>query len=275
MTSMDYLPLAVAEREGYFKEVGVDIKLQPFFSANERDAAFQSGNVDGVVIDYTGAILQKSGGIPLKLVSKCDAPFYIVASKNSGINTVEDIKNKQVAISQNTVIDYCVDMALASVGLTDKDIKKVEINKIPLRYEMIVSNKTDATGLPNPFALMAEKEGGKIIISNDSLKFAITGIMFKEDAIATKSESIKKMYIAYNKGVDYLKSHTITDIADILKKGLRFPEDIIPSTQLPNYTHATAPSEADIQQVADWLVGRKLISSDFDKKTLIADQLLP
>ncbi len=119
----------------------------------------------------------------MKLVSKCDAPFYIIAAKESGINDLSGLKGKQVAVSQNTVIDYCVDMALKSVNLTEKDIRKVEINKIPIRYEMLVNNKTDATGLPNPLALRAEKEGCKILTSNDDLKFAITGIMFKEEAI--------------------------------------------------------------------------------------------
>ncbi|MFV0467332.1 MAG: ABC transporter substrate-binding protein [Dysgonomonas sp.] len=274
MSSMDYLPLAVAEREGYFKAEGLDLKIQPFFAANDRDAAFQSGNVDGVVIDYTGAILQKAGGVDLKLVSKCDAPFYIVAGKNSGINSLAELKGKQVAVSQNTVIDYCVDMALKSVNLTSGDIKKIEINKIPLRFEMLVNNKVDATGLPNPFALMAQAEGGKILVGNDSLKFSITGIMFKQEAIDKKSESIKKMYIAYNKGVDYIKSHTVNDIADILKKDLRFPDAIIAHTSLPDYTHAKAPSDIDIQMVSRWLANRGLIKAGFDQSSLVDRQIL-
>lgn len=274
MPSMDYLPLVVAQREGYFEQEGIDITLQTFFSANERDAAFQSGNVDGVVIDYTGAVLQRSGGLALKLVSKCDAPFYIVSSKNSGINNVADLKGKQVAVSQNTVIDYCIDMALKSANMNSDDIKKIEINKIPIRYEMLVNNKIDATGLPNPFALMAENEGGKILIGNDSLKFAITGIMFKEESINTKQESIRKMYRAYNKGVDYLKSHTVTDIADILKKDLRFPDAVLSKVVIPEYTHATVPSDADIQQVVDWLAERGLVKPDFNKSDLIERNII-
>ncbi|NDW09568.1 ABC transporter substrate-binding protein [Dysgonomonas sp. 520] len=274
MSSMDYLPLAIAEREGYFKEEGIDVKIEKFYSANERDAAFQSGNIDGTVIDYTGAVLQKAGGIPLKLVSKCDAPFYIVASKESGINDLSGLRGKQVAVSQNTVIDYCVDMALKSVGLTGKDIKKVEINKIPVRYEMLVNNKIDATGLPNPIALKAENEGGKILVSNDSLKFAITGIMFKEEALTDKAESIKKMYKAYNKGVDYILAHNVNDYADILKKDLGFTDDILPRLQMPVYTKAVMPSDQDIQSVVDWLVDRGLVKPDFDKSLLIDNQIL-
>lgn len=272
MSSMDYLPLAVAQREGYFEKDGLNIKIQKFYSANERDAAFQSGNVDGVVIDYTGAVLQKAGGIDLKLTSKCDAPFYVVA--NNSIDSLPQLKSKKVAVSQNTVIDYCVDMALKSVGLTASDIDKVEINKIPLRFEMLQNNKIDATGLPNPFALMAEKEGSKIISSNAKLGLSITGIIFSGKAIESKSDMISKMYSAYNQGVDYLKTHPIEDVKDILIKDLGFREDIIANTILPDYTKAAMPTDKDIQSVIDWLSERKLIDASFDKNPLLDNQFI-
>lgn len=272
MSSMDYLPLAVAQREGYFEKEGLNIKIQKFYSANERDAAFQSGNVDGVVIDYTGAVLQKAGGIDLKLTSKCDAPFYVVA--NNSIDSLPQLKSKKVAVSQNTVIDYCVDMALKSVGLTASDIDKVEINKIPLRFEMLQNNKIDATGLPNPFALMAEKEGSKIISSNAKLGLSITGIIFSGKAIESKSDMISKMYSAYNQGVDYLKTHPIEDVKDILIKDLGFREDIIANTILPDYTKAAMPTDKDIQSVIDWLSERKLIDASFDKNPLLDNQFI-
>lgn len=274
MSSMDYLPLAVAQREGYFEKVGLDIKLQKFYSANDRDAAFQSGNIDGSIIDYTGAILQKSGGIDLKLTSKCDAPFYIVAGNQSNINTLVDLKGKQIAVSRNTVIDFITDMALKSVGLTDTDVKKVEINKIPVRFEMLRNNKVDATGLPNPFALMAENAGDKILTSNNDLGFSITGIVFHQKVISEKSVLITKMYEAYNMGVDYLKSHSPEDVKDILIKELGFTEDIILKTQLPEYTHAQLSNDSDISATIDWLRNKELIKSDFNLTSFIDNQFI-
>lgn len=269
MSSMDYLPLAVAQREGYFEKVGLDITLHKFYSANDRDAAFQSENIDGCIIDYTGAILQKAGGIDLKLTSKCDAPFYIVAGNKSNINTLADLKGKQIAVSKNTVIDFITDMALKSAGLNESDVKKVEINKIPVRFEMLRNNKIDATGLPNPFALMAQSAGDKVLTSNDSLGFSITGIAFHQKAMNEKSELITKMYEAYNMGVDYLKSHSPEDIKSILIKELGFTEDIISKTQLPDYTHAELPADNDIRATTDWLTTKGLIKPDFDQSSLL------
>lgn len=274
MASMDYLPLAVAQREGYFDKIGLNIKLHKFYSANERDAAFQSKSVDGCVIDYTGAILQKSGGVDLRLVSRCDAPFFIVVNKNSQIASLLDLKGKKVAISQNTVIDFVVDMALNNVGLTAKDIEKAEVNKIPLRFELLKNGKIDATGLPNPFALMLKNEGYPILTSNSELGFDITGIMFHSSVINDKQEEVKKLYQAYNMGVDYLKSHVVADIKDILVKDLSFPEGIADQVELPNYTHAQAPKIEDLKMTTKWLFDRGLVDPDFDFKSLLDSSVL-
>lgn len=269
MSSMDYLPLAVAQREGYFGKEGLNIKIQKFYSANERDAALQSENIDGCVIDFTGAVLQKAGGIDLLLTSKCDAPFYIVAGANTNINTLADLKGKNIAVSQNTVIDFIVDMALKSAGLSKDDIQKSEVNKIPVRFELLRNNKIDATGLPNPFALMAQSEGDKILTSNDDLGFAITGIVFHKKALDSKDELVRKMYQAYNMGVDYIKNNPIDSISGILVKEFAFPETIAKNVQIPDYTHAVMPSENDIQTATAWLQDKKLVKPEFDYKTLL------
>lgn len=275
MSSMDYLPLAVAQREGYFQTHGVEVKIQKFMSANERDVAFQSETVDGGITDYTSAALLSAGGFDMKLTSKCQAPFYIVSSAGSDINDLSGLKGKKVAVSQNTVIDFCVDMALESVGLTPKDVEKVEINKIPTRFEMLRNNKIDATGLPNPFALIAKNDGGKLLVSIDSLGYTITGIVFSQKAIQNKSDAIKKMYAAYNDGVNYLNTHTVADIQDILIKDLMFPENIAGQVTLPEYTKAQPVRTDDkgILRVIKWLGDNNTIESSFKAENLINDQL--
>lgn len=75
MASIDYLPIAVAQAKGYFEKEGLTLNLQKFFSPNERDAALQSGALDGCVIDYTGAVIQSKGQKPLVLTSQFDGVF--------------------------------------------------------------------------------------------------------------------------------------------------------------------------------------------------------
>lgn len=282
MSSMDYLPLAVAQREGYFAELGINVKIQKFLSANERDIALQSGAVDGVVTDYTSAALVQAGGFDLTITSKCQAPFYIVAGKESGVNDLSGLKGKKIAVSQNTVIDFCVDVALASVELSPDSVEKVEINKIPLRLEMLRNNKIDATGLPDPLGIIAQNEGCKALVTMDSLGYTVTGMVFTKKAIENKSETIKKLYKAYNKGVEYLdnqhkqKIHPVENIKDILIKDMGFPEGLVYQARIPQYTKAQAPTatDRDIQEVVKWLKGRKLVPDTFDIGAMINASLV-
>lgn len=274
MPSMDYLPLAVAEREGYFDKLGIKVDIRKFNSVSERDAAFQSGNVDGTVIDYTGAALRRAGGLKLKLVSACDAPFYIVASKDSGIKNIAGLKGKKIAITYNTVIDYFVDKALASSGLSSADVERVDIGMVPLRYEMLRNNKIDAAGLPNPLALKAVVEGETFICSSVDLGLSITGIIFSEKSLEAKNDLIKKMYEAYNMGVEYILSHSVEEIKDILIKDMSFTEALIAHVELPVYTKARTPSDEDMEEVINWLKQRGLLEDSFDGALLVDKSII-
>jgi NitT/TauT family transport system substrate-binding protein len=267
MSSMDYVPLAVAREKGFFDKHNVKVDIQKFYSANDRDAAFQSGNIDGTVIDYTGAILQRAGGIDLKLTSACNATFCLLTA-NDQIRQISDLQGKKVGVSRNTVIDFCIEMALQSTQLFPADIDKQEINKIPIRFEMMLNGQSDATALPDPFITIATAKGARSIVCMDDLGYAVTGIMFKTASIEQKFQEIKAFYQAYNEAVEYIKTHPVEDIRKILTEDIGFPEPLVNSVQLPAYTPAQLPQAKDIQAVVNWLQGKELISAGFSTDNL-------
>lgn len=275
MPSMDYLPLAVADKLGYFDAQGIRMELRTFYSANERDAALLSGNIDGAVTDFTGAVLLRAGGAPIRLTSRCDAPFYIVASKISGITELSGLKGAKVAVSRNTVIDYCMDMAARAARLKPEDLNKAEINKIPLRFEMLNSGQIDVTGLPDPMAIKAVEAGGRFLASNASLGFGITGIVFTEQTIQDKRNAVEKLYQAYDRGAAYIRVNnsmaglTHPPLKDILTTDMGFPPELLHSYTLPEYSPAELPAEEDINKVAAWLRERGLLTVPFPASDLL------
>ena len=275
MSSMDYLPLAIAQSKGYFTENGVDVAIQKFYSPNERDAALQSGNLDGTIIDYTGGAIQHSGGISLRFTSQCDGTFELIAGKESGIHSLADLKGKKIAVSRNTVIDFCTDLAVERAGLSPQDIEKPEINKIPLRLEMIRNAKIDASMLPDPFATLAKSDGNRSIISMADLGVRVTGMVFLQKAIDEKPDAIKKFYKAYNRAVEYIQSKPIEDFQSVLTEELGFPPHLVSEIVLPNYTAAKLPQETDLLLVEKWLKERGLVTSDFDIRTTVAAGFIP
>ena len=275
MSSMDYLPLAVAMEKGFFEEEGVSVTIHKFYSANERDAAFQSGNLDGTILDYTGAAIQRAGGINLKLTSQCDGSFVMIAGKESGVNSIADLKGKKLAVSRNTIIDFCTDLVLQEANIPLESVDKVEINKIPLRFEMLRNGKIDATMLPDPFATIALQDGNRNIQDIAEMDVHVTGIAFHDSVIDQKKEALQKFYRAYNQAVEYINSHPVEDFHNILITELGVPVDIVPKIKLPQYTLAQLPQEKDLQRVEQWLKAKNLVSADFDINTLIETGLIP
>lgn len=275
MSSMDYLPLAVAQENGFFEQEGVNVTIHKFYSANERDAAFQSGNLDGTILDYTGAAIQRAGGINLKMTSQCDGSFVLVAGKESGVVSIQDLKDKRLAVSRNTVIDFCTDLVLQQANIAEKDVDKVEINKIPLRLEMLRNGKIDATMLPDPFATIALEGGNKNVIDINELDLRVTGIAFHDEVIAEKEEGLKSFYRAYNSAIALIKSQPLSAFESLLTTEIGFPAEFVGKVQLPNYTMAQLPQPKDLERVEQWLKAKNLVPSDFDINTLIATSLIP
>lgn len=269
MSSMDYLPFVIAEKQGMYDSLGLDVKIIKFFSANERDAAFQSGNIDGTVIDYTGAALQQANGIPLKIVMKNDGFFHLITGKEKQINTLKELKGKNIAVSRNTVIEYSTDQILAKAGIPVGDINKPEINKIPLRLEMLQSGQIDASIFPDPFAAIAIQNGHHSLITTQDLGISVTGTVFTEKALNEKRREIEVLIKGYNQAVEYINRTAPTEWAEVLVKDAGVPEALVEKVVLPHYEKAALPSGKDIQYTLEWLKSKKLIPESYQGTLLI------
>lgn len=276
MSSMDYLPLAVAQEEGYFTDEGVTVVLQKFFSANDRDAAIQGKQLDGTILDYTGGAIQRAGGVPLRFVSQCDGTFELIAGTHTGVTELgEQLEGKNFATARNTVIDFCTDMVIQKEGIDLSKVTKSEINKIPLRLEMLKNKQIDLTVLPDPFASIARSEGHSSLVSLSELGYHVTGIAFTEEAITEKEQAIRAFYKAYNRAISDLLKRPVAEFAEILSKEVGFPEALAPQVQLPEYHLAQAPQTKDLEAVGTWLKERGLIPENFEMESIVDSSLLP
>lgn len=269
MSSMDYLPYVIAEKQGIYDSLGLDLSIVKFFSANDRDAAFQSGNIDGTVIDYTGAALQQANGIPLAIVMENDGYFHFIAGRSSNITDIKQLKGKNIAVSRNTVIEYSTDQVLAKAGLSPDAVNKPEINKIPLRLEMLQNGQIDASIFPDPFATMAMRNGHNSLITTKDLGISVTGTIFSKKALTDKRREIEVLIRGYNLGVEYIKKHPQSEWKDILVQDAGVPEIMTGDILLPQYKEAKLPSPKDLQSTLVWLKSKQLIPASYQGENLV------
>lgn len=272
MSSMDFVPFALALEQGYYDSIGLKVEVVPFFSANERDVALQSGQIDATVTDYTGAVLQVSGGIKAKMLMSLDGIFTWVGRRNG----MRDYKDASFAVSNKTVIDYITDALVEETIPEILPIRKVEVNKIPLRLEMLRKGEIDATVLPDPFTTMAELESDIYTIANtQEIGRCVTCILVLDEYAQKNSDALNKLVEGYNWAVDNLTKIPRTTIDEVINTYAGAPELIAPLISLPPYRKATAPVEKDVQSAIDWLNRQEALTRPIQAKELIGTWLSP
>ena len=273
MPDTDSVPFIIAQEKGYFKEEGLEVNLQQYKSAMDRDSALQSGNLDGAVSDILAVAFAKSGGFDVKVTSFTDGSYKLIASKDSGIQDVKGLAGKDVSVSRNTIIEYVTDQILAKENMDGDSINKVIIPQIPTRLEMLQNGKLAAATLPEPMASIAVHNGCKYVTGADELGINPGVIMFTAKATDSKKAEIQAMYRAYNKAVAYLNQADRSEYIDLVIEKGGFPPAAKDALKLPKYHEAALPKEGDVMDCLSWLKSKNLISESYSYKDLVLDLL--
>ena len=271
MGSIDAVPLVIAQQNGYFEEEGIDLDLQIFKAAKDRDAALQAGQLDGVLCDETAISIYQNSGIDMKITGTTNGSWTLVAGKDSGITSLSDLKGKKVGISKNTMIEYLADDIALSNGLEVSDIEKVAIPAMPARLEALKNNQIDAAILPAPFNDTAVADGGVEItkIYNKDIMISVTA--FLQEVIDKDANAIKGFYNAYNKAIEFINSNDISEYEDIIISTVGYSEDMRGNIVLPEFKTNYLPAEENVQNVLDWSKEKGLLTKDITAKDVMSD----
>ncbi len=273
MPDTDSLPFIIAKEKGYFAEEGIEVNIQQYKSAMDRDSALQSGNLDGAVSDMLAVAFAKAGGFDVKVTSFTDGSYKLIASKDAGINNVKALAGKDVAVSRNTIIEYVTDQILAKEGMDSESINKVIIPQIPTRLEMLQNGKLAAATLPEPMASIAVSNGCTYVTGSDELGINPGVIMFTAKTVDNKTAEIAAMYRAYNKAVDYLNNTSRDEYIDLVVEKGGFPPAAKEALKLPEYHKAALPKESDVTDCIKWLNNKGLVKEHFSYHDIVVDLL--
>ncbi len=269
--SVELIPIILADEKGYFEKEGIDVNIQSFKSAKDRDAAFQSGNLDGIICDEVAICLYQNADYDVKITGATDGNFMLIANADSGIKSINEMSGKSVAISEKTCIEYTLDTLLEKNSLEPNSIQKAMVPAIPTRLEMLRTNKVDAALLPEPFSTLAVKDGGILLGSANDAGIYTSVTAFTEESINNESAEIKAFFKAYNQAVEYINSTPISEYEDTIIKTVGYPADMKGKIELPKFRKNVLPKETDIKSVIDWASKNNLIRKELNPKDLMSN----
>ncbi len=146
------------------KEFAKDnIKIRWVMSAGSNKALefLNAGSLDFGSTAGAAALIAKVNGNPLKSVYVFSRPEWtaLVTQKDSAIKTVADLKGQRVAVTRGTDPHIFLVRALATAGLTEKDVKLVLLQHADGRTALERGDVVAWAGL-DPMMAASEVESG-------------------------------------------------------------------------------------------------------------------
>ncbi len=275
MPTMDGFPFIVAQKLGIYDSLGLKVNFVQFNSPYDRDVAFLTGKIDGTITDYPSIALLQVHHPGVSVIMATQGYFCLITNRQNPINQFDELKEKNIAISRGTVIDYATDLLCEKYGIKSGEINKPEIAQIPLRLNMLQYGQIEATFLPDPSATIAMKNGNKSLISTRELNIHLTGTAFTETALKEKREEITALIKGYNLGVKHIQACSPKELNLLLTEAAGIPDNIANLILLPSYTPAKRPDEQDIRQTIKWLRNKNKIPDNYQGENLVDTTFLP
>lgn len=278
---IDALPLFVALEQGYFADEGLNVELIPVSSAPERDSLMQANQVDAILNEIVSTIFynKTESNITtvrfLRVATEEYPLFRILAAKDSGIVTIDDLKGVEIGISEGTVIQYSTDRILQNAGLTKDEIVGVAVPKIPDRIALLASGELLAANLPDPAASAAIMQGAVVIIDDTTIpEISHSVLSFDAEMLSENPNTVKAFLRALELAVADINADKEQWFDLMIENGL-LPPPLVGKYSIPDFPTASVPSEEQFEDAVNWALDLGFISESVDYSGSVSDDYLP
>lgn len=243
MPAVDTAPMFVAQAEGYFAELGLEVSFELFTSGQDRQSALQTGRIDGAMTDLVAVAVNVAGGFDLKATMLTDGVFPVLAHRDA-----VDRDRVSIGVMEVSVTNFLVDQWLAA----DYELEKTFITAVPARLEAVLSGQLDMGIFPEPIASVGELRGLEKLMFEPVDGFSPDVMAFTGTARSEKAREIAAFHAAYDRAVTLIRDDPDRAREAIVSNIPNVPPEIRELIDLPTYHPARLPNDAAVQRIIDW-----------------------
>lgn len=198
-------------KNGSFEEEGVEVELIEFADGPTIIAAMESGSIDVGYIGPGAHVLPIQGRADIFAFSQLGNADEVIGNVEKGVSSIEDLKGKTIAVAGGTSSETILKLTLKEAGLTEDDVKLVDMDASAIVTAMI-SGSIDAaaTWSPNTNAIKGEMGDNAVMLSNNaryaeefpSIASWVTNPGYSEENPGTLEKFTKGLYKAMDYGVE-------------------------------------------------------------------------
>ena len=289
--NIDHAPAMIAREKGYYKKElgdGVKVEYKTFPDGGAFMTALKTGEIDAGLVGPGPVMNNFTNGADVKIIAGASSGgTAIVASKKSGVNSVEDFNGKTfITPGVGCTHDVQMETFLQDFGISSARIggtlKHVTGN--PAQYAaMFESGKVDIAAVPEPWASQLVKEAGaKIIVDSKKISFGTTLpntiLVSSGKKIKADKDIVQKIVDAQNEAIAFIKDNpdeakniTIKSIKESTKQEL---DKAIVDGAWENIRFTTDVNKEVIQDFANSSVELKFLKEKPDFASLIDSQFI-
>ncbi|MCY0111239.1 ABC transporter substrate-binding protein [Pseudomonas monsensis] len=271
--------------EKAFADQGIKIQWSFFKGAGPViNEAFANGQVDLAYLGDLAAIIGKSNGLDTRLLSASarGVKQYLGVVPGSGIKTLQDLKGKRVAIFRGTATQLSFDAALASVGLSEKDVKVINLD-FNAAVAALAAKQIDASWGSSGLTALQAKGLAELPLNTKDLGGAgsVQSVLVGTGKFVDgHPETVAKLLKAQQQAVEWLTQDSNKDAYVQLVSGLAsYPPVILTQDLKDQNLSEVFPSTLDplflenLQGKVDLAAQQKLIRKPFKVNEWVAPEL--
>lgn len=283
-TSFAFIPINVAVQSGIMAKAGFDVTIQGFEGSAKLQQGITAGDVDiGLASGTDMAFIVK--GVPEKAVAAMAGPplaYGIFAGKDTGINTVQDLKGRKVAVASRNSLVFWLTRHLSDKlgwGLDGIDIIYVSGGNAA-NIAALRTHQVDAltNGIDVGYTLQKQGEGKVLADFGDYITTYLTHAIFASNKmIADHPDEIRRFLKAWFATIDWMHQNKAETVKiDMAADNITDP-DIANKTYdlvMPMFSRDGHFDPAALKVASQAMVELGLLDKEPDLKPLYTDEFL-
>jgi NitT/TauT family transport system substrate-binding protein len=205
-----YLPAWTAEQQGFFKQEGLDVKIEVYDTSDRIFDDLRAGTHQIGIASIESVIASAYKGGTLRVVAG-DAqrpPHFIIAQPE--VKTLADLKGKTIGVvSMNEGTTFFVADIAKAGGFALSDVKVQAVGGSPTRARLLRERKIDAGLQPYPLSYEAEDAGLTNLgpIAKLVPDYQFTSVVVDEDWARANRAVLVAFLRALRRGTEYMFAH--------------------------------------------------------------------
>lgn len=227
--SLYYLPLALTEKLGHFKEQGLSVEINDFKGGSQSLNALVSNSVDVVTGAYEHTLRMQVKGQPIVAVIELGRyPGITLAVKKDRadkIKSVADLKGAKIGVtapgsSTNMIVQYL----MVKAGLKADDASFIGVGAGPGAVAAMRKGELDAISNIDPMIAMLEASGDVVVLEETRTTEGTTKVFggpmsaavlyLRRDYMEKNPNTVQALVNAFYKTLRWMEKATPEQIAD-------------------------------------------------------------